>query len=415
MPSPSPISRAWLMLLACFLPALGQASAPRQTGVRLPRTRLGEVERGLPAEGRQRLLHPLPLGELIVAPGHSFVDDPAAVRDLSRRIVESGGAAEHKKIILNIVTAKPGERSAVASVDIWTGHRELAAYVQAGRSQVGQIRSDRLEILVNGETAKGEQWEHWVRAAGADLEKLGSSYRSVAPAGEVEPGTIAVSGRLSNRALGSRTTLGAFWTTMDRPRKPRVAVFFGTFDPIHEGHMKLTKDALTKLGFDEVLIVPGWRPEHKPHATPIAHRLAMVAARLGREKGVKLYRGNSSLYLDRFGPHGLEVFMDRVRQLYRTEEVFTIVGQDAYENGLLPQNRIQPGMKQRYLVFARGRDGRPPYVPPGAADQVVFVPNDDKDYSSSAVRKKIGQGQEVPPEELHTSVLRYIMEHNLYR
>src|ERR1700694_4486847 len=101
----------------------------------------------------------------------------------------------------------------------------------------------------------------------------------------------------------------------------RIAVFGGTFDPIHVGHLAAVQDAADTLSFDRVLFVPNSRPPHKTQApvTAAEHRVAMV--RLSLEDNprfelsmVEFEREGPSYTLDtlrilheRFGP-GSEIF-----------------------------------------------------------------------------------------------------------
>ncbi|MFB3920747.1 MAG: nicotinate-nucleotide adenylyltransferase [Terriglobia bacterium] len=58
-----------------------------------------------------------------------------------------------------------------------------------------------------------------------------------------------------------------------------VAIFGGTFDPVHSGHMQAAKAAARRYGLDRVLFVPSGNPPHKgqDRLTPFHHRYAMVA------------------------------------------------------------------------------------------------------------------------------------------
>src|SRR5213593_1801256 len=58
----------------------------------------------------------------------------------------------------------------------------------------------------------------------------------------------------------------------------RVAVFGGSFNPIHYGHLLLADEMLELLALDRVLFVPAGQPPHKPSGAvaPAAHRHAMV-------------------------------------------------------------------------------------------------------------------------------------------
>ncbi|MGH9351794.1 MAG: nicotinate-nucleotide adenylyltransferase [Terriglobia bacterium] len=58
-----------------------------------------------------------------------------------------------------------------------------------------------------------------------------------------------------------------------------IALFGGTFDPIHNGHLRAARRAAGKFNLDRVLFVPSGGPPHKPRnrLTSFAHRFAMVA------------------------------------------------------------------------------------------------------------------------------------------
>jgi nicotinate-nucleotide adenylyltransferase len=63
--------------------------------------------------------------------------------------------------------------------------------------------------------------------------------------------------------------------------RPRVAIFGGTFNPIHLGHLRAAEEAAELLGLERVLFVPSADPPHKEGRAadplaPAALRLAWV-------------------------------------------------------------------------------------------------------------------------------------------
>src|SRR5580693_6274843 len=58
-----------------------------------------------------------------------------------------------------------------------------------------------------------------------------------------------------------------------------VALFGGTFDPIHAGHIAVAQAAQRRFHLDAIYFIPSSRPPHKTKLslTPFVHRYAMVA------------------------------------------------------------------------------------------------------------------------------------------
>jgi len=61
--------------------------------------------------------------------------------------------------------------------------------------------------------------------------------------------------------------------------RQRIAIYGGSFDPFHLGHLVPTVRAQETFFFDAVYFVPAGRPPHKgaERLTPVTHRLSMVA------------------------------------------------------------------------------------------------------------------------------------------
>src|SRR6201981_464151 len=84
--------------------------------------------------------------------------------------------------------------------------------------------------------------------------------------------------------IGDRVSGGAL-TTAQAPRTAakhhprRIALFGGSFDPIHSGHLGVARAADRRFNFDEIHFIPASRPPHKlkQHLAPFPHRFAMVA------------------------------------------------------------------------------------------------------------------------------------------
>jgi len=64
-------------------------------------------------------------------------------------------------------------------------------------------------------------------------------------------------------------------------KRHTIALFGGTFDPVHFGHLRMALELRQALGFDEMRLVPSHRPKHRE--TPgvsAGHRRQMLALAL---------------------------------------------------------------------------------------------------------------------------------------
>ena len=56
-----------------------------------------------------------------------------------------------------------------------------------------------------------------------------------------------------------------------------ICVFPGTFNPIHNAHLKMAKYAIDKYNFDKIIFIPSYIPPHKNINPQLAeHRYKMV-------------------------------------------------------------------------------------------------------------------------------------------
>ena len=113
-----------------------------------------------------------------------------------------------------------------------------------------------------------------------------------------------------------------------------VALFGGTFDPIHSGHIAVARAAERRFHLDYVFFIPSSRPPHKPAAELCAfeHRFAMVA--LGCSAHPRFVPSLAEASGDGAGPR---VFysIDTVRrfrgQFNRPDDrIYFIVGADSF-------------------------------------------------------------------------------------
>lgn len=64
-----------------------------------------------------------------------------------------------------------------------------------------------------------------------------------------------------------------------------ICVFAGTFNPIHNAHIKMAEFALEKYGFDKIIFIPSYLPPHKDIDKSLStHRYNMVKLAISDNK-----------------------------------------------------------------------------------------------------------------------------------
>ncbi len=65
-----------------------------------------------------------------------------------------------------------------------------------------------------------------------------------------------------------------------------IGIFGGTFDPIHNGHLRVALDVKEALGLDQIRFIPLNHPVHRePPQTPPQRRLQMLQAAIKHQPG----------------------------------------------------------------------------------------------------------------------------------
>jgi nicotinate-nucleotide adenylyltransferase len=111
-----------------------------------------------------------------------------------------------------------------------------------------------------------------------------------------------------------------------------VALFGGTFDPVHAGHMVVAQAAQKRFHLDAVHFIPSSRPPHKSRSElmPFVHRYTMVALACAEHRG--FLPSLAEAPMDGATPHFFYT-VDTVRRFRRehpNDHVYFIVGADQF-------------------------------------------------------------------------------------
>lgn len=186
----------------------------------------------------------------------------------------------------------------------------------------------------------------------------------------------------------------------------RLAIFGGTFDPIHNAHLTIAGRAADDLHLDRILFVPAAHPPHKAGVThaPYDRRVRMVDLACqgeARFEASRLEEGTARSYsIDTIEKVRLEVNRD--------DELFFIIGADAFAE-IRTWHRWEDVARAVCFIVV-SRPGHVYEVPPRV--RIERLDSVELPVSSSEVRRALAANEY--PVAVPERVLEYILEHGLY-
>ena len=198
----------------------------------------------------------------------------------------------------------------------------------------------------------------------------------------------------------------------------RTAIYGGTFNPIHNGHIHLLAQMQGILHFDRVLLIPSFVPPHKENddMAPAALRLRMCRRAV---EDLSFPAEVSDIEIRREGKSYTADTLQELRRLYPEDRFFFLMGEDMFvtveswyrpevifrEAALCAVPRSENGF-ERMKTFAAE------YEKKGAVCYVEDV--SVLDISSTMIRSLTAEGKPIdgltPPR-----VARVIRQKGLYR
>jgi nicotinate-nucleotide adenylyltransferase len=164
----------------------------------------------------------------------------------------------------------------------------------------------------------------------------------------------------------------------------KIAIYGGTFDPIHHAHLILARDALEMLGLDEVIFIPAAVSPLKK-AAPVASgelRLTMLRAAIKDEPkfaadDCELCRPPPSYTIDT---------VEQVRRLHSVTSIYCLIGEDNVDT-LKNWHRFAELEKMVDFVVL-DRRGQP-------ASHCYRVIDRKIDISATEIRTRVASGRSI--------------------
>ena len=206
-----------------------------------------------------------------------------------------------------------------------------------------------------------------------------------------------------------------------------IALFGGTFDPVHYGHLRCAEEVRQKLGLNKLFLLPAGTPPHRdsPAAT-VKQRMEML--QLARLEFPQLLIDDRETR--RSGPSYMTDTLREMRSSLEGRPLLLLIGQDA-ANQLHTWFQWERLFELSHIIILT-RPGAPTQYPPELAKQVQLHSGSDMqallkskagivlhlevesiDISATGIKRILRSGGS-PESMLPAAVLEYINKNHLY-
>ena len=194
----------------------------------------------------------------------------------------------------------------------------------------------------------------------------------------------------------------------------RIGIFGGTFDPVHDGHVKPVARAAERFRLERVIWIPARLSPHKGAApTDARHRVAMLALAVAG-------RADWTIAFDELDREPPSYTVDTLRGLsarFLRDELWLLMGTDALAGFGRWKDPEEIVRLARIAAFHRepfvGEGLRIPPVP-GLENRLEVFDGGSFKISSTDLRNELARGKS-PAGRVPEPVAEYVTKHRLYR
>lgn len=201
----------------------------------------------------------------------------------------------------------------------------------------------------------------------------------------------------------------------NEPMMAKTGVLGGTFDPIHNGHLAVAREVMSRLSLDRVIFVPAGMPPLKKGGpvAPCEDRVNMVRLAIADEPGYQLSR----VEVDRPGPSYTVDTVSGLKDEYG-DEIYFVMGWDNLAELYRWKEPGRLGEICWIVAVPRPGCGRPDLdsleaLIPALRSSVILLESPLVDISASGIRERLSRGlaiERLVPAEVE----EYIKRSGLY-
>jgi nicotinate-nucleotide adenylyltransferase len=199
---------------------------------------------------------------------------------------------------------------------------------------------------------------------------------------------------------------------MSLKKNKKIGLYFGTFNPIHIGHLTIANHMVEFGGLDEIWMVVTPHNPHKKKSTLLDnhHRIAMVDVALEHYPKIKSSKIEFELKQPNYTVNTLAVLEEK----FPEQQFCLLMGEDNLKS--LHKWKNYKVILERYPIYVYPRiSGEVNVSPSVAASNSIFkVAAPIMELSSTFIRNAIKDGKNIRPM-LPQNVWEYLDEMNFYR
>lgn len=201
-----------------------------------------------------------------------------------------------------------------------------------------------------------------------------------------------------------------------------IALFGGTFNPVHNGHIDLARQVAREFDLNSVQFVPSYLPVHRDEPKVDAQlRKQMVELAIQPYPELCL----NDCEIKRSGYSYSVDTLELIQQQHPGESLCWLMGVDAFNGfaswrnpqGILQRANIivcaRPGIELQPSRFSNHYLGEQESLHQFRAGKIAFFAMQPNSCSSTDIRKRIKAGESVT-RCLSQAVLEFIQQNNLY-
>lgn len=183
----------------------------------------------------------------------------------------------------------------------------------------------------------------------------------------------------------------------------KIAVYVGSFNPVHKGHIKVVKKILKEY-VDKVIIVPTMSYWNKNNLISISDRINMLKLYETKDIIIDIKNNNYEFTYQ---------VLRNIQKEYKNDKIYLVIGDDLLKDFDKWKNIFEI-LKYNIIVIKRNNIDESIYKKYEKYNFIVTNKISSKEISSTIVRNMIANGNKDVLKYIDLKVYDYIKRNNLY-